>query len=135
MVIKGKFSEADMKSFKSCSLTMADSVRYLGVLIGHVTAAQAFARALGEAQRRASQLSPFPLTLLERVQLLKVWISPVLLLTARAYRASEQEERSLKMVYNTALGFDSWGVTLTQLFLQPDSGGHKLAPPDTWLRV
>ena len=135
MVIKGKFSESDIKSFKSCGLTMADSVRYLGVLIGHVTTAQAFARALGEAQRRASQLSLFPLTLLERVQLLKVWILPVLLLTARAYRASEQEERSLKPVYNTALGFDSWGVTLTQLSLQPDSGGHGLAPPDTWLRV
>ena len=135
MVIKGKFSDSDIKSFKSCGLTMADSVRYLGVLIGHVTTAQAFTRALGEAQRRASQLSLFPLTLLERVQLLKVWILPVLLLTARAYRASEQEERSLKTVYNTALGFDSWGVTLTQLSLQPDSGGHGLAPPDTWLRV
>ena len=113
MVIKGKRIECDIKSFKSCGLTMADSVRYLGVLIGHVTTAQAFAKALGEARRRASQLSLFPLTLLERVQLLKVWILPVLLLTARAYHASEQEERSLKTVYNTALGFDSWGVTLT----------------------
>ena len=40
----------------------------------------------------------------------------------------------MKTIYNTELGFDSWDVTLTQLS-QSNSGGHGLAPPDTWLRV
>ena len=107
MVVKGKFPGSDMNKLQNCGLPITTCVRYLGVLIGHVTVVEAFSKALGEAQRRASQLSLLPLTLIERVQLMKVWILPVLLLTARAYRATKQEEQSLKAVYNTTLKFDS----------------------------
>ena len=46
-----------------------------------------------------------------------------------------QEERSLKVVFNTALGFDSWGTTLSQTSLHPEEGGFSFPPPDTWLKV
>ena len=39
---------------------------------------------------------------------------------------------SLKSIYKTALGLDSWA---TQLALSPCEGGYSLAMPDTWLRV
>ena len=105
------------------------------MLVGHITTAQAFAKVLGEAQRRASILGAFPFSLPERVQLLKVWILLCLLLTARTYCPDDMVERSLKTIYKTALGLDSWGITLTQLTMPPEEGGCSLAMPDTWLRV
>ena len=44
---------------------------------------------LGEAHRRAALVASFGLSLLERIQLLKIWVLPVLLLTAGAYLATE----------------------------------------------
>ena len=84
---------------------------------------------MGEAHRRSALVASFGLSLVERLLLLKTWVLPVLLLMARAYRATEQEERSLKVVFNTALGFDSWGTTLSQASLHPDDGGFSLPPP------
>ena len=43
------------------------------------TTAQAFYKAMGEAHYRASRLASFAFSLIERVQLLKVWVLPVLL--------------------------------------------------------
>ena len=38
-------------------------------------------------------------------------------------------------MFNTALGFDSWGTTLSQASLHPDDGGFSFPPPDTRLKV
>jgi len=103
--------------------------------VGNVSTSQAFARALGEAQRRASARGAFPLSLDERIQLLKVWILPWLLLTSRTYCSDKSVDRSLRMVYKTALALDSWRVTLTQLTLPSEEGGYSLALPETWLRL
>ena len=80
-------------------------------------------------------MASFGLSLTEHILLLKTWVLPVMLLTARAYSATEQEERSLKVIFNTSLGFDSWGTTLAQTSLPRDEGGFSLAPPDTRLKV
>ena len=74
-------------------------------------------------------VASFALSLAERPLLLNTWVLPVLLLTAGAYRATEQEERSLKVVFNIARGFDSWGTALSQASLHPDDGGFSLPPP------
>ena len=71
----------------------------------------------------------------ERIQLLNVWILLCLLLTARTYCYDDMVDRSLKTIYKTTLGLDSWGVTLTLLTLTPEEGGFSLAMPDVWLRV
>ena len=90
---------------------------------------KAFSKVMGEAHRWAALVASFGLSLAERLLLLKTWVLPVLLLTARAYRATEQEERSLKVVFNTALGFDSWGTPLSQASLHPEEGGFSFPQP------
>ena len=61
MVLKGNFAGGDMNTLQNCGLPITASARYLGVLISHVTVTQAFSKALGEAQCRASQLSVYSL--------------------------------------------------------------------------
>ena len=104
-----------------------DSVKYLGVRMGNVTPDSAFAFPLGEAQRRAGSIAAYGLSMKKHILLLKTWILPCVLLTARAYFATKITVRALKHVYHTALGVDSWGVTLDNL-AQPREPGGFLAP-------
>ena len=96
---------------------------------------RAFAKAMGEVQRRASILEAFSSSLPGRIQLLKVWVLPCLLLTTRTYCPDENIEHSLRTVYKTALAIDSWGVRLKQLSPPHEEGGYSLTQPQTWLRV
>ena len=137
LVLEGDFFQQELDYFEGCGLSIQPYVKYSGVQIGNLSASQAFSKVMGEAHKRSALVASFGLSLAERLLLLKTWDLPVLLLTAKAYRATEQEERSLKVVFNTALGFDSWGTTLSQASLHPDDGGFSLPPPppDTWLKV
>ena len=85
-------------------IPIVDSVKYLGVRMGSVTPDTAFAFPLGEAQRRASSIATYGLSLKERIVLLKTWIMP---LAVRAYFPTDITVRALKHVYHTALGVDS----------------------------
>ena len=129
LVLKGTFPPQDHDYFDEYGLSVQPHVTYLGVQIGNLTVAQAFSKVMGEAQRRAALVASFGLSFPKRVMLLKNWVLPVLLLTARAYRASEQEERSLKIVFNTALGFGSRSITLSQTSLSANEGGYPPPPP------
>ena len=107
--------------------------------MGNLLVLQALSKISVEAHRRTALVASFGLSLLERILLLKTWALPVLLLIARAYCATEQEERSLKVIFNTTPGFDSWVITLSQTSSPLDDGGYSLPPPpprlDTWLKV
>ena len=95
--------------------------------MGNIMSKDAFATSMAEAQRRANIASTLGLSLQERVQILKVWILPVVLLTARAYCPDPVVISSLTTVFNTALGFDSWGITIHQVAKMKTEGGHELA--------
>ena len=69
------------------------------------------------------------LTFAERIHMLKTWILPTLLLTAKSHLANESVIGSLKLVYNAALGFDIWGVTTTQLSQHKVDRGFGLCFP------
>ena len=107
LVLKGTFLPQEAQYFDNSGLPTRNCVKYLGVCIGNISVGQTFSKVLGEAQRRAALVASLGLSLKERVLLLKTWVLPVLLLIATAHRVTEQEERSLKIVFNTALGFDS----------------------------
>ena len=68
---------------------MQQYVKYLGVQIGNLSVSQAFSKVMGEAHKRSALVASFGLSLSERLLLLKTWVLPVVLLTARAYRATE----------------------------------------------
>ena len=59
-----------------------------------------------------STLASLALAKKEAIILLKMWILPTVLLMATAYYPSENTIKALKIVFQTALGVDSWGVTL-----------------------
>ena len=101
--------------------------------MGNISPKEAFAASMAEAQRRANIASTLGLSLQERVQILKVWILPVVLLTARAYYPDPVVISSLTTVFNTTLGFDSWGITIQQMAKMKTEGGHELASPYVWL--
>ena len=94
--------------------------------MGNITSKDAFAASMAEAHRRADIVSTLGLSLQERVQILKIWMPPVLLLTARAYYPDPIVIASLSPAFNTALGFDSWGVTIHQMAKMKAEGGHEL---------
>ena len=96
--------------------------------MGNITSKDAFAASMAEAHRRADIVSTLGLSLQERVQILKIWMPPVLLLTARAYYPDPIVISSLTTVFQTALGFDSWGLTIHQMAKLKTEGGHELPP-------
>ena len=109
------------------------SVKYLGVLVGHAPADKAFAGPVAEAFRRAKLASCLDLTIKEKLVLLKTWVLPVSLLTARAYVAEHSTSSALTNIYNMLFSFDSRGVTLHQLSQDRDHGGYTLPLAHTWL--
>ena len=136
MVINGQLHASDQALVESTrsgefimGISICNRVKCLGVMMGNVTSDEAFSLPLAEAQRRASQLAGLQLSLRERLLLLKTWILPTILLTARSYFPSEISIKSLKLVYNTALVLDSRGVTLDHISQEPELGGYQLPTP------
>ena len=62
------------------------------------------------------------LTLRERVFLLKLWILPVLVSPSRVIYPGKQVVHSLKVIYNIALGLNTWGLTREILALPEQEG-------------
>ena len=58
-------------------LAVKENVRYLGVLIGSVTAEQAYAAPMAKMKARAAFLKTLPLSLWERAEIFKIWVQPV----------------------------------------------------------
>ena len=83
--------------------------------MGNISPKDAFAASMAEARRRANIASTLGPSLQQRVQILKVWILPVVLLTARAYYPDPAIISSLTTVFNTTLGLDSGGITIQQM--------------------
>ena len=142
VVIKGRLTASEQAQVEVIrdkqillGIPIVDSVKYLGVRMGNVTPDSAFAFPLGEAQRRAGSIASYGLSLKERILLLKMWILPCVLLTARAYFPTDITVRALKQVYHTALGVDSWGVTLDNLAQPRELGGFLLPTPKVWLHA
>ena len=69
------------------------------------------------------------LTLCEPVFLLKLWILPVLVYPSRVIYPVKQVVDSIKVIYNIALGLNTWGLTHEILALPEQEGGMGLAMP------
>ena len=116
-------------------LSIAQHIKYLGVQLGNVSSDSAYSRPLGEAQRRANVVAFLHLSIRERIILLKTWVLPTILLTARAYHPMDITIKAMEVVCETTLGVDSWGVTLHELAQEPELGGYELPTPKVWLHA
>ena len=99
-------------------IAVLNSIKYLGVRMGNIF-----------LQRRASLVASLHVSPKEHVVLLKTWALLTALLTARSYFPSDLTVKPLKIVSSTALGFNSWGVTLDHIAQAPDLGGYQLPTP------
>ena len=102
--------------------------RYLGIQLGHVTSAQAFAPALAKMKSRAAFLKSLPLDQMERAELYKVWIQPLVNLTARVYEPDASVISTMNMVFTMALGVTSWGLAPSMVAADSREGGLKTQP-------
>ena len=116
-------------------IPIADSVKYLGVRMGNVSSDTAFAFPLGEAQRRASCITTYGLSIRELVLLLKTWILPCVLLTGLLPVRHHHTSTAPRLSHSAALGVDSRGVALDNLAQPKDLGGYQLPTPKTWLHA
>ena len=73
------------------------------------------------------------LSLAERVELLKLWILPLIVYPARVVFPTSPVISMLRTVYSVALRLNSWGVTTSILALPKTLGGLALAQPRTFL--
>ena len=96
--------------------------------MGNFTTSQPFSKVLGGGSRRATLVASYGVSLCERKLIPKTLVLPLLLSTGQAYRATEQEEWSLKDLFPTALGFHSWGITHTHSSLLQEAGGFAFHP-------
>ena len=103
-------------------------VKYLGILIGHVSSEEAFAPILARAANTAAFMRLLPLMFSERIALFQAWVLPLFIFPARAYFPTDQVVAQLAVIYRTALRISSWGLTLPILESPPSLGGGQPAP-------
>ena len=97
--------------------------RYLGVQLGHASSEQAFAPALAKIKAKVMVLKTLPLDQLEKAELYKVWIRPIINLPARVYEPDSGVLSSMNVIFKTALGVMSWGLALGMVAEVCSGGG------------
>jgi len=88
-----------------------------------------FKKALG----RAHCMQHWKLSLSERVELLKLWILPLIVYPARSVFPTNPIISMLHTVYSVALRLNSWGITPGILALPRTLGGFALPLPKMFL--
>ena len=104
-------------------LTVKEQLKYLGIQLGNVTTASAYAPVVAKMLARARTLATLPLGMEERVYLFATWVAPVVYLTARPYAPTEHVVAQLDMVHRAALDINNWHLTMPILALPPAEGG------------
>ena len=85
-------------------------IKYLGVLMGHVSSDRVYVVPLATALHRAKIITSLGLSLLHTVQLLKQWFLHFLSLVSRSYWPTQSSVLTFTDVYCLALGYEFVGV-------------------------
>ena len=108
-------------------LQVQQMLKYLGVLLVHVSPSEACGPAISKMMLQARHLSTLPLPLEEKTALLQMWISPCCYLTARVRRPNLHVERQMNVIQAPALSMSCWGLTRGILAEPASSGGVEMA--------
>ena len=84
-------------------LHVQQKLKYLGVLLGHVSPSEAYGPVISKMMLQARHLSTLPLPLEEKTAILQTWISPCCYLTTRVHRPNLHVERQMHAIHATAL--------------------------------
>ena len=115
-------------------LEVRERVKYPGVLIGQVNAEQAYAGPMAKMKSRAALLKTLPLDLSERAGIYKIWVQPVVQLTAQVYKPSQKVLTILNIIFKIALGISTRDLSPAMLALPYSQGGVWTYPLAVWVR-
>ena len=132
-LVKGHWHERLRERLRPFGVEVRTKVKYLGILIGHVSSEEAFVPIFSRAANRAAFMRLLSITFSERIALFQEWVPPLFIFPARAYFPTDQVVAQLAVVYKTALKISSWGLTLPILESPPSVGGNNLPRPRTFL--
>ena len=79
-------------------IEVRNSLRYLGVQLGHLIVEQAYGTVIAKMLLRARYISTLPLTLGEKASVLKIWAAPCVYLTAKVYYPSPSVVQQLNAI-------------------------------------
>ena len=84
-LIKGAWTPRHLEVPRSFGIQVKQKVKYLGVLVGHVSSEEAYAPLIARALHRAHYMRTLPLSHEEHIALFQEWILPLQIFPARAY--------------------------------------------------
>ena len=125
---KGMWQEHDLHRLSQFGVCVRQKVKYLGILLGHVSSDEAYAPVIARAAMRAAFMLSLPLTFTERTTLLQEWVLPLFIFPARAYFPTATVVPQVAAIYRTALWVSSWGLTLPILELSKTTEGPMKTP-------
>ena len=132
ILLKGDWLPQSRALLSKLGMPIQTSIKYLGILLGHVTAEQFFPLALNKALSRAYAMRSWELTLPEHAELLKLWILPLLVHPARAVLADKNVCFTLS---STVLPSKrAPGVSHSESSHFQKNKGYALAAPKTFLQ-
>ena len=121
-LLKGFWHDHTQARLQKFGVSVRTRVKYLGVLIGHLTAEEAYAPIMARAATRAHFMRTLPLTFSERIALFQEWILSMFIFPARTYFPTDTVVAQLATISRTALRISSWGLTLPILESPPGPG-------------
>ena len=83
---------------------------------------------------QAAFLKTLLLELQEKAEIFKIWIQPVVQLTAKIYEPSQKVLSALNVVFKMALGLSSWGLSPAMVAEPVNRGGVATFPRASWVR-
>ena len=130
---KGTWPDQYVAVLSSFGTSIKRKLKYLGILLGHVTSEEAYAPVLARATLRAHFMNRLPPTREERVALSQEWVLPVFVFPARGYFPADEVVAKLSVISKVALRLNSWGPTLPTMAMPPTLGGNHLPQPRKYL--
>mmetsp|Transcript_12980 Transcript_12980/g.23327 ORF Transcript_12980/g.23327 Transcript_12980/m.23327 type:complete len:216 (-) Transcript_12980:124-771(-) len=112
---------------------MKDRYTYLGVLIDHILPEVAYGAAMQKALGRAYSMQHWKLSLSESVELVKLWMLPLIVHPVRVVFPTNPVISMLRTLYRVALRLNSWGITPGILTLPRTLSGFSFAQPKIFL--
>ena len=131
-ITKGAWTDQYVTVLKSFGVEVKQKVKYLGIVLGHVTSEKAYAPVITRAPLRAHFMSHFQPTQDEWVAPFQEWVLPLFVFPARAYFPTDTVVAKISVIYRVALRLNSRGLALPIMALPPNQGGYHL-PPATHL--
>ena len=96
-------------------IKVVQRVEYLGTWLGHVTFDNQFAKPLRAFCEKTAFIATLPLTLAQKVEILRVWAFRTLFYVATLFYPTDVVRRQLDASMRWALGVKPWSLPVAQI--------------------